>query len=186
MLCILCLVGIIGSLVEFIIGIEKSFSSDCDYVWSNTIRMIIFFVIGLIGSFGLSVIDEELSYEEVLETDNWELVSITDDVITSGNGTNGLFYVLMSIDTDDVYSFYYKVDDDGFKRGTVKADNTIVYEKNNCIPHIVEYTTYTKSRMNGILRWILTFGYGEESEKKSYNIYTPKGTILRSFTLDTQ
>ena len=37
--------------------------------------------------------------------------------------------------------------------------------------------------MNKVLRNILAFGYGE-SIQKTYDIYTPKGTILKRFNLN--
>ena len=89
------------------------------------------------------------------------------------------------VDTDEVYSFYYEVDNGGIKRGKVNADDTIIYEKENCTPHVVEYTTYTKNKMNNTLRVILAFGYGKSSHK-TYEIYTTPGTVLRTFALDTQ
>lgn len=84
-----------------------------------------------------------------------------------------------------VYSFYYKVSNGGIKRGKVNAEYTTIYEKDDCTPHVVEYTTYTKNKMNEVLRAVLVFGY-EGSSQKTYEIYTPTGTILRTFSLDAQ
>ena len=184
MLWFLLAVGSIGVLSGLIFTLSEMIPSKKDWyrVRGFTVMMLVGIGMGLVGFFGLAGIDR-LSYEEVSETGNWELMAIADDVRTSGEGSGGLFYVNMSIDTDEIYSFYYKVDDGGFKRGTVKADSTVIYEKDDCTPHIVEYTTYTKNKMNGILRGILAFGYGE-SEQKNYGIYTPKGTILMAYTLD--
>lgn len=186
MLWILLFVGGFGAIIMFLFAIVEMFSSY--RVWSNVgsyaIRMGIFIVIGLVGLFGLSGIDA-LSYEEVAQTGDWELVSLTDNSELSGSGSVGLFYVHVSIDTDEVYSFYYEVNNGGVKRGKVDADYTTIYEKDDCTPHVVEYTTYTKNKMNKVLRAILAFGYGEPSQK-TYEIYTPTGTILRTFFLDAQ
>lgn len=38
--------------------------------------------------------------------------------------------------------------------------------------------------MNTILRKIVDFGYGE-SIRNEYEIYVPKGTILKNFSVDT-
>ena len=156
--------------------------------WSDVLaigkKAIIYIVLGVVGYLGLYGIGC-LCYDEVSETNNWELVSITDSSQISGKGSSGLFYVYVSIDTEEVYTFYYQVDDGGFKRGKVDADVTTIYEKDDCSPHVVEYTTYTKNKMNSILRIFLAFGYGESSQK-TYKIYTPTGTILRTFELDSQ
>ncbi len=186
MLWILFLVGVLGAVIFFFMFVGEIFSSYRDWgdIRSYGIKMVICIVLGIVGFLGICGIDC-LSYDEVLQTGNWELVSITDDSQISGKGSGGLFYVRVSIDTDEVYSFYYQVNDDGFKKGKVDADKTTIYEKADCVPHVVEYTTYTKNKMNSILRIILAFGYGESSQK-TYEIYTPTGTILRTFDLDLQ
>lgn len=186
MLWIALVVGGFGAFIMLLFTIVGMFSSY--RVWSDigsyAIRMGIFIVIGLVGLFGLGGIDA-LSYEEVAQTGDWELVSLTDNSELSGSGSGGLFYVHVSIDTDEVYSFYYEVNNGGVKKGKVDADYTTIYEKDDCTPHVVEYTTYTKIKMNKVLRAILTFGYGESSNT-TYEIYIPKGTILRTFSLDAQ
>lgn len=183
MLWILLVVGILGAIITFFFAIVAMFTDWSDAL-SYAIDTIIFFSIGSLGFFGLSGINS-LSYDETVKTSDWQLVSITDNNQIFGKSSGGLFYIRISIDTDEVYSFYYKVDNGGFKRGTVNAENSTIFEKDDCTPHIVEYTTYTKNKMNVVLRTILAFGYGTSSQK-SYEIYTPTGTILRTFSLDSQ
>ena len=146
--------------------------------------MVILAIVGLIGFFGLDKIRTS-TIEEISKTGEWDIVSLTDNSEVDGSTTGGLFYVYCSIDTDEVYSFYYETTDGGIKRGKVDADNTTIYEKEDCIPHVVEYTTYTKNKMNKTLREILAFGFGESS-KKSYEIYAPSGSVIRTFSLDAQ
>ena len=184
MLWILLVVGAVGALIMLIWTIIDLFELDWYEARDSAIKFGICLVIGAVGLFGLAGIDA-LSYEEVSKTGDWELQSLSDNSQISGKGSGGLFYVYVSIDTNEVYSFYYKESDDGFKRGKVNADKTTIYERDNITPHVVEYTTYTKNRMNIILRAILAFGYGESSQE-TYEIYTPKGTILRTFELDSQ
>ena len=186
MLWILFVVGGIGAIIFFLMCVVEIFSRyrDWDDIRSWGIKMVICIALAAGGFLGLCGIDC-LSYNEVSQTGNWELVSITDDSQISGKGSGGLFYVRVSIDTEEVYSFYYQVNEGGFKRGKVDADTTTIYEKDDCTPHVVEYTTYTKNKMNSILRIILAFGYGESSQK-TYEIYTPTGTILRTFNLNSQ
>ena len=186
MLWILLVVGGFGAFIMFFLTIAGILSSYRDWheVGSYAIRMVILIVIGSIGLFGFIGIDA-LSYEEVAQTGDWELISLTDNSEIAGNVSGGLFYVHVSIDTDEAYSFYYKVNNGGIKRGKVNADYTTIYEKDDCTPHVVEHTTYIKNKMNKVLRLILAFGYGESSQK-TYEIYTPTGTILRTFSLDAQ
>lgn len=185
MLWILLLVGGIGAFIMFVLIVAEFFLSSIEWhdIREFAIKMVIFIGIGAVGFFGLAGIDA-LSYEEVSKTADWELQSLSDNSQISGKGAGTLFYVYVSIDTNEVYSFYYKQDDGGFKRGKVEADKTTIYEI-NCTPHVVEYTTYTKNKMNNFLRAILAFGYGE-SNQQTYEIYTPKGTILKTFNLDSQ
>lgn len=186
MLWILLLVGGFGAIVMLLFALLEMSSSFRNWydVRGYAIKMVILIVVGLVGLFGLAGIGS-LSYDEISQTDNWELASITDNSQISGKGSGGLFYVCVSIDTEEIYSFYYQVNDGGFKRGKVDADTATIYEKDDCTPHVVEYTTYTKNKMNSILRIVLAFGYGESSQK-TYEIYTPTGTILRTFNLDSQ
>lgn len=183
MLWIMFFIGIAGILIFFVSIVLEIFSSyrDWDDIKTCSIKMlicIVLFIVSLLGFAGII----NLSYNEVLQTGYFELVSIADNSQVSGKGNGGLFYVHVDIETDEVYSFYYKIANDGIKRGRVDVDATTLYEKDDCTPHIVEYTTYTKNKMNKILRCILAFGYGESSEK-TYEIYTPEGTILRTFNL---
>lgn len=163
MLWIFLIVGGCGGIIMLLCTLFEIV--DCYRDWpENSIfvkKLAIFIVIGTVGLFGIEGINC-LSYTETSQTSNYELVSLTD------------------------YSFYYKNGDDiSIKSEKIEAGNTIIYEKDNCTPHIVEYTTYTKNKMNNVLRAILAFGYGESSEK-SYEIYTPKATIPRDFSLDNQ
>ncbi len=184
MLWILLVGGALGTfltLIECIYSIEEWV---WDRFWILLKKLIICIAVGIVGFLGLWGIDK-FTYDEVVQTNNWELVSIADDSQISGNGSGGLFYLQVYIDTNEVYSYYYKVNDKGIKRGKVYADVTTIYKNDDCIPHIVEYTTYTKNKMNRILRIILGFGWGESSNE-NYEIYIPTGTIFRTFNLDSQ
>lgn len=188
---------VVGGVVEVIMGLFCSFEifgpskPDWSKVDKYVVRFVIFTVTTLVGFFGLIGIGT-LSYEEVVQTNDWKLVSLTDSNEISGSGSSGLFYIHVSIDTDEVYSFYYKVNNGGVKRGKVDADYTTIYEKDDCTPHVVEHTTYTKNKMNKVLMAILTFGYYSnpiqpiQPIQKTYEIYTPTGTILRTFSQDAQ
>jgi hypothetical protein len=146
-------------------------------------KLVILIVVGLVGLFGLAGIDS-LSYDETLQTGNWELIPVRYD---SDKESGGLSYAYVSDDTNENYSFYYQTSDDDnvIKKGKVETDAATIYEEDNCTPHVVEYTIYTKNTMNRTLRMILAFGYGE-STQKTYEIYTPIGTIFRISDLDSQ
>ncbi len=184
MLWILFGIGFLGAVVALICIIIYILFGNFDDVVGGVIQFGIFVVVGLIGFFGLAGIGD-FTYEEISQTGDWELVSITDNSQISGEAHGGMFYVYASLDTDEVYTFYYSIEDGGIKKGKVNANAATIYEKEDCTPHVVEYTTYTINKMPSVLRAILAFGFGESTEK-SYKIYTPTGTVLRSFNLNEQ
>ena len=184
MLWILSVIGGIGAFIYFLFLIASLCQLDLDDVRYWGIRMIICIVAMLVGLFGFSGINS-LSYDEVVQTGSWKIVSIADNSQISSKGSGRLFYVNAHIDTNEVYSFYYQVNDGNFKMGKVDADVTTICEKDNCTPHIVEYTTYTKNKMNRILQILLTLAY-KNSSQKTYEIYVPTGTIFMTFDLDSQ
>lgn len=121
---------------------------------------------------------------EKLQTARYELVSLQDNSQISGQGRGGLFYLYVSMDTNDIYSYYYKVGD-GYQKGKIVSENAIIYEQDNCTPCIIEYSTITKLDMNPLLSGILTFGLFNE-ETISYDIFVPTGTIVQTFSLDAE
>ncbi len=181
MLWFILVLGGLGAILYFCLSILDLTVLDFEASREHFVKFIKFFIVCLVGVFGLNGISN-LNYEEIEKTGDWELISVADTVKISGEGSGGLFYVHVSVDSEDVYSYYYKLDNGGIKKGSVKAENTLIYENNDCTPHIVEYTTYTKNKMNKILWAIATFGIGDE-ESKSYEIYVPKNSILRTYSL---
>lgn len=186
MLWVLIFGGITLAILFFIILLSDCFSDDRDeeIIHGGLIFIAICILASLVGYGGIKGIDM-LSYTEVEQTNSFELVSLSDDSQVSVRKSGAYCYII-AVETKEVYSFYYKVNDNGFARKTVNANDTIIYEQENGTPCVIEYTTYTKNKMNGILRTILAFGYGGERQKNSYEIYVPKGTIVRTFELDTQ
>lgn len=143
MLWILLAIGGFGVVVVIFLTIFEVVFSYRNWfeIRGYIVKMVIFAGIGLIAFFGLDKISD-LSYE-VIENDEYNLVSLTDNNEISEINKSSLFYVHISIDTDDVYTFYYKMSSNGgIKRGKVDANCTIIYEKDNCIPHIVVHTIY--------------------------------------------
>ena len=176
MLWILTVVGVIVAfyMILFIIG---SIGQNCykHEIRNYVIILVICYVLIAVGIMGLNKINS-MSYEEVSQTDCWELQSLSDSSQISGN--------VYATKTEEVYLFYYKVDDNEFKIGKVDADRTTIKETDDC-PHIIVYTTYKKNKINRVLRMILAFQFIDYAED-NYVIYAPKGSILRTFNLDLQ
>ena len=149
----------------------------------SLISIIICVVVFLVSTVCLGAIGAR-SYQKTEKTAEYELVSLQDNSQISGYARGGLFYVYASMATNEVYMYYYK-SGDGYRKGKITSENVIIYEQEACTPTIVEYTTYTKINMNGVLEGILSFCKFRETEI-SYEFYVPKGTVVQSFSLDLQ
>lgn len=173
----------IVGIVAFVFLIANLIVRDWKDALHSVIAIIICVVAFFVSAFGLGAIGSK-SYQETEKTAEYELVSLQDNSQISGSARGGLFYVYASMDTNEVYMYYYK-SGDGYRKGKITSENVIIYEQENCTPTIVEYTTYTKINMNGVLEGILSFCKFRETEK-SYEFYVPKGTVVQSFSLDLQ
>lgn len=183
MLWIVVLGSIVVALFSIVSGIFALLDRNWKYVLHNVIRIIIGVLVFFVSIFCLGAIGAQ-SYQETEKTAKYELVSLQDNSQISGSARGGLFYVYASMDTDEVYMYYYK-SGDGYRKGKITSENVIIYEQENCTPTIVEYTTYTKVKMNGILEGILSF-CSFRGEEKNYEFYVPKGTVVQTFSLDLQ
>ena len=184
---IICFIGTLctlstclGSLIGFVRhGINKK---DLKEFKMCATCFLIFFLITIILSYACYKAESTI-YEETSQTDYKELVSLTDNSEVSGEFTHRLFYVYASIDTNEVYTFYYKLDDGGYKRDKVDSNITTIYEVDGVIPHIEEYTFQKKHDLNPIIEFLLTYGSSEETY---YKIYVPKGSVVGAYNLDSK
>lgn len=178
-LCAIILVygAILIGLISFFIPDKEIRKTIKEYV-------IAAFIIG-ICLFGLSFLGvnylKSASYIDSKKTNDIEILSLADNSENSGKVSK--FY--LSVEPNDVYSYYYQTESGAYKRGKVKADSSNIYEEDNCIPHIVEYTYYEKSKANSIIYGFLTFSSAEKNWK-TYEIHIPKGTICKKYNLDSQ
>ena len=135
MLWILIVFGGIGVfyMTAFVIGGigDKHYEHE---IRKYVIILVICWIFIAVGCVGLDKINS-MSYDEVSQTDCWELQSLSDSSQISGN--------IYATKTEEVYLFYYKVNDNDFKIGKVDADKTIIKETDD-FPHIIVYTTYKK------------------------------------------
>ena len=189
MLCLigalLAFVACIESLVDFARsrrGNRSIRNRSLDELKMRATWFVVFFLITVIIIYACFKA-ESTEYEETSQTDYKELVSLADNSEVSGELAHRLFYVYVSIDTNEVYTFFYKLDDGGYKRDKVDSNITTIYEVDGVIPHIEEYTLQIKHDINPILEALLTSG---SSEEIYYEIYVPKGTVARSYNLDLQ
>lgn len=174
-LVFVAMLGIVTMLIQlwFALSIDSDWKNhyiDWDGIKKSAKWLVIFIAIGLIGVLGYEWI-YSLKYCQTVQTDEIKLLKWSDN----NQYWEKNIYVT---ETKYLYFFHYQDNNKINVKGAVDIEDTTIYEE-DCIPHIVEYTTYTKHPMNKILLVMLTFE-DMESSKKTYKIYTPKGTVLHT------
>lgn len=178
------LIGIVGAIVAIFTGVYNLLDGLLyGFNWELVIRPALYLIPTAVSYLGISIV-YELDYEESEKSKEYKLVSLQDSSQVNGNMSSSLFYVYASLGTDEVYTYYYELENGGYKRGKVSADDTVIFEEENCTPKLVEYTVYTKNKLGSILRKLFTFSNNPTSEK--YEIFVPKGTVLKKFKLDSE
>ncbi len=166
-LMIILVVDII-SVVELILEIEIN----------TKIKTIIVLLIALLPFILLAPHELGTPIEtERVEEQYREIVSIKDGERGKGFG----FLLVYSYSERDVYSYYYITENGGYKRETIEGYNVTVFEEDNCIPRITKETTYSTKRELWGLKWDV-----HAIMETEYNIYVPKGSIVREFELDAE
>ena len=150
--------------------------------WNLLIVPGLFALLGIIGFLCLAEV-YSLDYEESELSEEYNLVSLQDSSQLKGGASGGLFYVCASLGAEEVYTYYYELENGGYKRGKISAEDTVIFEKDDCVPKILEYTVYTRNKLGSILKTILTFS-NPTSER--YEIFVPKETVLKTFNLDSK
>ena len=153
------------------------------YYIAGTISFIIALALVLGSIFALNGINKHIDTYETLD-ETQQIVSIKDNSQVSATGS--LFYVSMS--TDGVYTYYYKTNDGGYKQGKVNANNTIIYEEDNCkSPSVQRYCKYTQKNLSETWTKILLFSSKHDKYVSDrYEVHVPKGTVVQEFTLNAE
>lgn len=181
----LWIIGIVSGFIALIafICIFLFFFMEGPWESLSALVVTIIAVVITVGCFcGLNKI-YDMRYEETKQTGEWTLVSLQDSSQLSGQLHGGAFYVRASIDTEERYTFYYKLENGGYKNAKVDADHTTIFEQDSGTPHIVQYTVTFKSKMPKWLHNTLAFGFGNE-QYNTFELYIPKGSLVQDFTLD--
>ena len=106
-----------------------------------------------------------------------QIVSLQDTEGIEGEGVRRFLSGYLSISTNGRYVYYYKTEKGSFKQGDAKGSSTDIFEQENCDdPRVEIFTTYTKSRA---LWKILLFNKGNKLVSTRYEIYVPKGTVVK-------
>lgn len=149
-----------------------------DYGKKILISGLIFLV-----SFGPFVFPFSLSYEKKVISEI-DLVSMQDSSTVSGSAHGNLFYISASVKEDDIFSFYYRLPNGGYKRDSIPASASVIFEQDNIKEaKIVQTTKFVRNKMNGTLQNILFFGV-PNSNTTTYEIIVPKGSVKEGISFD--
>ena len=149
-----------------------SHKASCFFAIECTILCIVIVVTSVVFLFRSPI--EPKQVEEQYR----ELVSIKDGTRKESYG----FLTMYSNSERDVYSYYYMTENGGYKRETIEDYNVTIFEEDNCTPRITK-VTITYFYQYGFLG--IKWNEIERTEEE-YNIYVPKGSIVREFELDAE
>lgn len=124
-----------------------------------------------------------MRYEESNQSGEWTLIALQDNSQIKGQGYGGLFYVRVSIDSVEVYNFYYQLENGGYKQCKITADSAVIFEQDDGTPRFVQYTVDVKNKMPKWLHNTLAFGCGNK-QYNTFDLFVPKGSVVQDFTLD--
>lgn len=99
-----------------------------------------------------------------------KIVSIEEKQTISGTG--GLYF--LRIQSDDVYSYYYILEDGGYRKGVAGCDNTIVYEEKTDNPRVISHIT--RCPTSKLIKFLI---FKPDTETITNEIHVPKGTVAR-------
>lgn len=115
----------------------------------KTVQYAVIFVLCFAGIQSIDL----LSYQETVQTQDYKVAYIIDNQL------------------------YYKVRANCTGKIATNADNVVIKEE-DCKPHVLEYTTYTKSKLSDFWRLLLVLD-AFDPIVKSYEVYAPESFLQR-------
>lgn len=121
---------------------------------------------------------EGSSYDEVLDSNSYELLPISYDIQDSSTA----YYVRVPVEDNHLGLICFKYDDGGVVEKSVVVNSKDIHYDNTCTPHIVKNIIHTKNSVDNIWLVILTFGYGWANDiNEVYEVYVPTNSISVNF-----
>lgn len=128
------------------------------------------------------LLEHDTYTEPEVETKN--LISVKSDQGVAGKGSGSLLYYAFSIESQNIYSYYYELSDGGVQKESIDAKYTVIYEKDGCKPRVEKHKDM-KHFYHPIFMGVCTFKVYDSSDYSYYyEMYVPEGTILRKFSLN--
>lgn len=134
----------------------------------------------------LVIIETSSNLEKEYKPIKKEILSLDDTDNTSGS----FFLGSGDFGNKQVFTFYYKTSDGGYKRDYESASKTTIYEDENTSPYI-QYNMYRKISWDSKWRfWLLFYTIDNKNSKFDYleniEIHVPENTIIKEISLDNK
>lgn len=136
----------------------------------------ILIVLGVLVLAYLGIMANKNNYE-IVEKDTKELVTLQDNISVDGE----FFIGTGNVDSQNYYYYMYSSGYGGLKQDKVPTKNSTVFyiENETDKPLIVEFEKDYKGFLSGIMNSL-------DSERKSYEIYIPKGSVLDDISINLE
>jgi hypothetical protein len=164
--------GVVGVISGLVLALQDGGDTD-DKVAGALVGCLIGVFLGLFVAFAFVMGGPQHASVERSRT---PLVALQDTVSVQGR----FFLGSGSINGELVYVYYYETEDGGIRSGYVSANRSVVYEEDRADALVVTYEEYLEPSP-----FRLISGYNGASSR-TYKIYVPKGTVVRSFQLDLE
>lgn len=160
---IVVLLVFVGTFILF----YKSWGGDIFFSLTHS------FIVGILTLFFGCALGDFLPKSSELSGKD-ELVAFSD-----GRSVEGPFFLGSGYVQETPYYFFYrKTSDGGIVQGSVPAVNSVLYEEADDVAGAHMKTLAWRTRSD----WALWFSSGRV--RYSYQIYVPKGTVVRQFVVD--
>lgn len=151
-----------------------------EWGWSDWFDRIFFPFVGILISFVISVLCflfSSIFVSEFAEVNYTKTKDIEIMALKDNQNANGNFFVMGGYIDEDLYYYYAKKTELGYKTEKVKAENSYIKYTNDK-PHIETYKAEFKSNAAYVFAMCMT--------DNRYIIYCPENTITTEYAVDLE
>ncbi len=143
-------------------------------------EMKIVIILSIIAVVSLVValwLKKKLRYYEK-KTETKYIVSVNTERVVEGTSIGSMWHFATEITSKRIYTVYEKLKDGAYHSIDINAQYTYVYEQDDTIPRVEKHINRRKYKYPGVVRFLI---FEKEDEEYSwyYDMYVPKGSILR-------
>ena len=143
--------------------------------------VIILLLIAVVSVVVALYLKKKLRYNEK-KTETKYIISVNTERVVKGTSIGSMWHFVTEITSQRVYTVYEKLKDGAYHSIDIDAKYTYVYEQDDTIPRVEKHITKCKYRYPVLTRFLI---FEKEGEDYSwyYDMYVPKGSILRIYRL---